>query len=353
MVNMNGNSSPHQPAGMYPLSAESLDRGYWNGQSWDPRPLASVGMRIVAWLVDLLVVVAIWIVLTAIVAIIGAPGGGSLPNSIGVLIVFILPAVSFIAYFTIFYATTGRTLGMLLSGMYLVEISSANDRLTWARALIRAAVLLVGAYFLVTAIIWLALTAGNKNRQGPQDLAAGSVVLRKPKILASPPPVIPSNTSQDASPELLPAPVAETAEQETLVEVKNDQPVIFISHASEDAPIAAALGDELELQGFRTWRATRDVGIGTNYAAEIVRAVSNAQYLLVLLSPASIDSPHVRREVSIAIDRNVQILPVSTDPTGEFMTNLPVDWTYWLSLAQVFRMSDAASTAAEIARRMG
>ena len=129
-------------------------------------------------------------------------------------------------------------------------------------------------------------------------------------------------------------------------------PLIFVSHASDDAELAGRLCSALESEGLRTWIASRDVSIGANYAAEIVRAVNSAQFLLVLLSPKGIESPHVRREVSIAIDRGVPVLPVSTDPTGEFMADLPVDWTYWLSLAQVFRMTDESTTAAEIARRI-
>lgn len=34
------------------------------------------------------------------------------------------------------------------------------------------------------------------------------------------------------------------------------------------------------------------------------------------------------------------------------MANLPEDWQYWLNIAQVFRMNDEESTAAEIARRV-
>jgi hypothetical protein len=70
------------------------------------------------------------------------------------------------------------------------------------------------------------------------------------------------------------------------------------------------------------------------------------------LSPHSIESARVRRGVSIAIDRKVPVLPVSADPSGELMANPPEDWQYWLDVAQVFRMTHEASTAAEIARRV-
>lgn len=134
--------------------------------------------------------------------------------------------------------------------------------------------------------------------------------------------------------------------------VPRDDPVVFISHAASDGAFADALSLALQAEAIRTWRASRDVQVGANYAESIVKAVYQAQWLVVILSPEGIASPHVRREVSIAIDRNVPILPISVDPTGELMATLPVDWTYWLSLAQVVRASDAAGTASEIARRL-
>jgi len=130
------------------------------------------------------------------------------------------------------------------------------------------------------------------------------------------------------------------------------QPRVFISHASLDDRLALTLAQALEAQGMRTWIASRDVAVGANYAAEIFQGLTQSDYLLVLLSQSSIESAHVRREVSIAIDRKVPVLPVSTDSTGELMANLPEDWQYWLNIAQVVRMTDEASTAAEIAKRV-
>lgn len=353
--------SSEQPAGIYPLEGDSAVMRYWNGRVWDLRPIASVGTRAWAFILDLVMVSLIWLVVLVILALIGGAGQSQpLPDALGILIVFVAPVVAFTAYFAVFFATTGRTLGMLLGSLYLINLADGTQRLSWGRALLRALVLLVGVYFVFTAIIWFVVTAASKWRQGPHDLAAKTVVLRqtktrKVKVPATPfiegsSPIVDSGAVATSGVTI--TNLVESLPPDEKATVSDQGPVIFISHATEDAVIASTLSDELESQGIGTWLASRDVGIGTNYAAEIVRAVNNAQYLLVILSPASIESPHVRREVSIAIDRHVPVLPVSTDPTGEFMANLPVDWTYWLSLAQVFRMSDAASTAAEIARRV-
>lgn len=129
-------------------------------------------------------------------------------------------------------------------------------------------------------------------------------------------------------------------------------PKVFISHATEDRESTSVLARELEQQGIETWLAFRDVQVGDNYAEEIVKAIGSADYILVVLSESAIESPHVRREVTIGIDRGVPLLPVNMSASEDFMWSLPVDWTYWLSLAQVLRHTDEASTAQELARRI-
>jgi len=136
------------------------------------------------------------------------------------------------------------------------------------------------------------------------------------------------------------------------VQAPREGTMVFISHASKDRQLAINLSKELEVQGIQTWLAYRNVGVGANYAEEIVKAIVSANYLLVVLSEAAIESPHVRREVTIGIDRGVPLLPVNMSASEDFMWDLPVDWTYWLSLAQVLRHTDESTTAMELARRI-
>lgn len=127
---------------------------------------------------------------------------------------------------------------------------------------------------------------------------------------------------------------------------------VFISHSSQDRDSAAKLAEELESRGVQTWLAFRDVQVGGNYAEEVVNAIVSANYLLVILSGDAIQSPHVRREVTIGIDKGVQLLPVNLSASEDFLWTLPVDWTYWLSLAQVMRQPNESNAAAELARRI-
>lgn len=132
-----------------------------------------------------------------------------------------------------------------------------------------------------------------------------------------------------------------------------ERPMVFISHATSDRPVVERLAVALEAAGVRVWMASKDIAVGANYAQEITDALSRAAGIAVVLTPAAITSPHVRREVNLAIDRGRELLPIDLSASPEFMATLPGDWTYWLSLAQVLPYTDDKRTAAELARRLG
>lgn len=127
---------------------------------------------------------------------------------------------------------------------------------------------------------------------------------------------------------------------------------LFVSHASGDSREAASIVHELTRAGIGTWLATRDVQVGENYAAQIYNAVVESTHLLVLLSPASVASQHVQREVNLALDQGKVILPLIVSPTADFLSTLPAEWKYWLGVVQVIPYSGAADAAATLLRRL-
>ena len=127
------------------------------------------------------------------------------------------------------------------------------------------------------------------------------------------------------------------------------KPLIMISHASENLELATALADALDEEDLKVWLAARDISIGSNFAEEISRTISSADFLVVLLSPESLTSPHVKREVNMAITMGKKLLPVLSSDSSGIMNTLPYDWNYWLSLAQAIPFTDLKSTASRIA----
>ena len=92
-------------------------------------------------------------------------------------------------------------------------------------------------------------------------------------------------------------------------------PEIFISHASADAASAQAICAALEQAGIGCWIAPRDIAPGLEWADAIVTGIAGAHALVVVHSAAAGASGMMRREVTIALERGVAVLPIRIDPT--------------------------------------
>ena len=90
-------------------------------------------------------------------------------------------------------------------------------------------------------------------------------------------------------------------------------PDAFISYASHDAAVAAALVEALEKAGVTCWIAPRDVRAGALYADAIVRAISGAKAFVLVLSESSIDSSHVSKEIERASSKKRPIIALRID----------------------------------------
>jgi TIR domain len=74
----------------------------------------------------------------------------------------------------------------------------------------------------------------------------------------------------------------------------------FISHASGDAGLAQQLCAQLESQGIRCWIAPRDLKPGEPYSSEIVRGIEGTDALVLLATPAAVESGNVLNELEQA-----------------------------------------------------
>lgn len=90
-------------------------------------------------------------------------------------------------------------------------------------------------------------------------------------------------------------------------------PTVFISYASQDADVAAALVGALEKHGIACWIAPRNVKAGAQYADAIVRAISGAEALVLVLSESAITSSHVGREIERAASKKRPIIALRID----------------------------------------
>jgi hypothetical protein len=90
---------------------------------------------------------------------------------------------------------------------------------------------------------------------------------------------------------------------------------IFLSYSRHDAAYVDAVSAHLEQSGFRTWFDRKGIAGGEQWRREIVDAVQKASLLALFLSPNSARSDNVRRELDLADQARVKVLPLAIAPT--------------------------------------
>lgn len=85
---------------------------------------------------------------------------------------------------------------------------------------------------------------------------------------------------------------------------------IFVSYNRQDSEFALKLADDLVAQGINIWIDQRNIAAGFRWDHEIQKALSNAEVVLVILSPHSVASENVLDEVSFAIEAKKRIIPI-------------------------------------------
>jgi predicted ATPase len=88
---------------------------------------------------------------------------------------------------------------------------------------------------------------------------------------------------------------------------------VFISYSHKDKPVAERLCAALENAGARCWIAPRDIAPGLDWPTAISNAIALSRVLLLVFSAASNASKDVSRELSLASDNNLIILPFKID----------------------------------------
>ena len=96
---------------------------------------------------------------------------------------------------------------------------------------------------------------------------------------------------------------------------------VFISYSTEDKPAADAVCARLEKSDVRCWIAPRDIMPGADWGESIVNGIRSSRVLLLVFSTNANKSRQIKREVEIAADGGVTIVPLRIEnilPTESF-----------------------------------
>jgi len=88
---------------------------------------------------------------------------------------------------------------------------------------------------------------------------------------------------------------------------------IFISYSRIDTEKTNEIIDFLKEKHFRYWRDVDGSYSGNNYKSIIVQAIKKSQIVIFISSENSNKSPHVEKEISIAVEEKKKIIPIKLD----------------------------------------
>jgi len=93
---------------------------------------------------------------------------------------------------------------------------------------------------------------------------------------------------------------------------------VFISHATQDAQFAHRLADDLRRLGVQVWIAPESIRPGEGWVRAIERGLAESSHVVVVLTPAALESKWVEKETDVAIARErrgrIQVIPLDVEP---------------------------------------
>ncbi len=116
---------------------------------------------------------------------------------------------------------------------------------------------------------------------------------------------------------------------------------LFLSYSRSDSATGDRLRADLEAAGHHVWLDRDDIRGGEQWRASIANGIAAADRILLLMSPASLQSENVAREVSIADDLNKPILPLVLEDS-----EVPAEFQFLLAGVQTITFEGRAYKSA-------
>lgn len=86
--------------------------------------------------------------------------------------------------------------------------------------------------------------------------------------------------------------------------------LVFVSYSHSDRAFVTQLAQDLSAREVPIWLDILNIKPGQRWDVEVERALERASHMLVVISPASMDSQNVHDEVNYAIDEGKSIIPI-------------------------------------------
>jgi hypothetical protein len=113
---------------------------------------------------------------------------------------------------------------------------------------------------------------------------------------------------------------------------------IFVSYVEEDGDVAHEIAKHLEAHGFSSWYYERDCPAGADYFEETFKAISDCEAMAIIISPRSLPSDQITREIVRAVEANKATLPLLLDLTHDEYAHRRPGWKQAMAAANATRI---------------
>lgn len=127
--------------------------------------------------------------------------------------------------------------------------------------------------------------------------------------------------------------------------------LVFVSHSGEDTWVARQIAREIASRGAKPFLDEADIDVGAEFEEDIREFLDQADELLVLFTPWSLERPYVWAEIGAAWIRRIPIIVVLHGLSArEFQAqpNAPV----FLKKRDIIRLNDIDQYFYQLANRM-
>ena len=85
---------------------------------------------------------------------------------------------------------------------------------------------------------------------------------------------------------------------------------IFCSYSRRDSPFAERIVNFVSSRGYSVWMDQSGIDGASIWTESIVEAIDESSAVILLVSSHSVNSPHVLKEISLAMEKNKVITSV-------------------------------------------
>ncbi|MDJ0617332.1 MAG: TIR domain-containing protein, partial [Calothrix sp. MO_192.B10] len=115
---------------------------------------------------------------------------------------------------------------------------------------------------------------------------------------------------------------------------------VFLSYADEDRETMEKIRRSLRREGITVWTNLTDIQTGEAFNSAINRGIEQADNMVYLLSPDSVNSTYCQQELDLAVSLNKRIIPILVRETEEMQVPSALRYLHYIDLTDNLKEED-------------